>query len=211
MTDLFIPALVVNGTSLFAGTGGGLFRSTDNGTNWTPANNGLRNLDIEALAVEGTNLFAVNGSNISLSTDNGTSWTSVNTGLSNQIVDRLATSGTNLFAGTYRGAWRRPLSEMITSVEDQPTNLALRLELEQNFPNPFNPMTIIFFSLPSRSFAELKVFDTLGREVAVLLSGEFSPGTYSQQWEAAGLTSGIYFCRLQAGSFSKTKKLILLR
>ena len=86
-----------------------------------------------------------------------------------------------------------------------------RYALEQNYPNPFNPATAISFSLPRKSFVSLKVFDALGREVAILLADELSAGTYSRQWNAAGLASGVYFCQLQAGLFSETRKLILLR
>jgi lysophospholipase L1-like esterase len=83
--------------------------------------------------------------------------------------------------------------------------------LGQNYPNPFNPATIISFRFPSHSFVSLKVFDTLGREVSTLLSEQLSAGTYSRQWDATGLASGVYFYRLQAGSFIETKKLVLLR
>jgi hypothetical protein len=83
--------------------------------------------------------------------------------------------------------------------------------LRQNFPNPFNPSTNISFSLPTRSFVSLKVIDLLGREVATIISEEMSAGSYSRQWNANNLTSGVYFYRLQAGSFAETKKLILLK
>jgi Putative multicopper oxidases len=86
-----------------------------------------------------------------------------------------------------------------------------RFSLGQNFPNPFNPTTTISFALPSRSFVSLKVFDLLGREVATIVSEEMSAGSYSKQWNAANISSGIYFYRLQAGSFTETKKLVLLR
>jgi Secretion system C-terminal sorting domain len=83
--------------------------------------------------------------------------------------------------------------------------------LDQNYPNPFNPSTTIPFSIPSQSFVTLKVVDALGREIAVLESGELPPGSYSHQWSPAGTTSGVYFYRLQAGPYSETKKLVLLR
>ncbi|MBU1299414.1 MAG: T9SS type A sorting domain-containing protein, partial [Bacteroidetes bacterium] len=163
--------------------------------------------------VSGTNLFAgTDGGGVFLSTNNGTSWTAVNTGLTYTDVLSLAVSGTNLFAGTSGGGvWRRPLSEMVTSVQRLSTNLPTHFSLEQNYPNPFNPATTISFSLPSKSFVSLKVFDALGREVATLLSEELPAGTYSQQWNAASLPSGVYFYRLQSGSFIETKKLVLLR
>jgi len=84
-------------------------------------------------------------------------------------------------------------------------------ELGQNYPNPFNPETTISFSISTKAFVTLKVFDALGREISILLSEELSAGTYSQQWNAAGLSGGVYFYRLQAGTFTETKKLILLR
>ena len=83
--------------------------------------------------------------------------------------------------------------------------------LGQNYPNPFNPETTISFSVPTESFVSLKVFDSLGREVATLLHEQFPAGTYARQWDAAGLASGAYFYRWQAGSFIETKKLLLLR
>jgi hypothetical protein len=103
----------------------------------------------------------------------------------------------------------------IRNLMDLPNGYAL----EQNYPNPFNPATTISFSVPNQSFVSLKVFDALGREVSILLSEQLSAGTYSRQWDAADLSSGVYFCRFvanafplgQASSFIETKKLILLR
>jgi endoglucanase len=83
--------------------------------------------------------------------------------------------------------------------------------LMQNYPNPFNPSTTISFSLPSKSIVSLKVFDLTGKENATIVSQELSAGTYSRQWNAAHMSSGIYFYRLQAGSFTETKKLVLLK
>jgi hypothetical protein len=83
--------------------------------------------------------------------------------------------------------------------------------LEQNYPNPFNPTTTISFSLPSKTFVTLKIFDALGREVSVVLGEELSPGTYSRQWNSANAPSGVYFYRLQAGQYTETKKMLLLR
>ena len=83
--------------------------------------------------------------------------------------------------------------------------------LSQNYPNPFNPSTNISFSLPSRSFVLLKVFDVLGREITTIVSEELSAGNYSRQWNASNLPSGVYFYRLQAGEFVQTKKLMILK
>jgi len=83
--------------------------------------------------------------------------------------------------------------------------------LVQNYPNPFNPATSISFALASESFVSLKVFDPLAREVSILLSEQLPAGTYSRRWSAAGLPSGVYFYRLQAGDFVETKRMLLLK
>jgi hypothetical protein len=88
--------------------------------------------------------------------------------------------------------------------------------LYQNYPNPFNPSTKIKYSIPSvgtslMKFVQLKVYDALGNEVATLVDGLKSAGEYEVTFSANGLTSGIYFYKLNAGSFSETKKMILLR
>lgn len=99
----------------------------------------------------------------------------------------------------------------ITGVEEPLTSIPGAYSLSQNYPNPFNPTTTISFSLPSKSFVSLKIFDALGKEVATLVSEELAPGTYQRQWKANGLPSSVYFYRLIAGSFIETKKLILLK
>jgi hypothetical protein len=100
-----------------------------------------------------------------------------------------------------------------TSVETHKVinNIPAEYGLFQNYPNPFNPATTISFSLPTGSFVSLKVFDLIGREVAIIVSQELFAGTYTRQWNATNMSSGIYFYRLQAGSFTETKKLILMK
>lgn len=97
-----------------------------------------------------------------------------------------------------------------TSIHNK-TNIPSVISLFQNYPNPFNPSTTISFALPSRSFVTLKVFDLLGREVSTIVSEEMSAGSYSRTWSTTNVSSGIYFYRLQAGSFIDTKKCYLLR
>lgn len=90
--------------------------------------------------------------------------------------------------------------------------------LSQNFPNPFNPSTIISYQLPANSHVTLKVYDVLGREVETLVDGRQSAGNHAVKFEAKGLPSGVYFYRLsakplsgQAGNFIETKKLVMLK
>ncbi len=83
--------------------------------------------------------------------------------------------------------------------------------LEQNYPNPFNPNTKIRFSISSNEFVTLKVFDVLGNEVANLVNEELTSGIYQYDFDASNLSSGVYYYKLKAGSFSETKKMILIR
>ncbi len=83
--------------------------------------------------------------------------------------------------------------------------------LQPCYPNPFNPSTTISFSIPTKSYITLKIFDLLGKEVATVASEELPAGNYSRQWNAANTASGIYFYSLRVGTFSETKKLLLLR
>lgn len=89
--------------------------------------------------------------------------------------------------------------------------IAEKFELMQNYPNPFNPTTTISFSIPSSTFTSLKVFDTLGNEVAILVNEEKPAGTYEVEFNADGLTSGVYMYSLHAGNFIATKKLLLMK
>jgi hypothetical protein len=83
--------------------------------------------------------------------------------------------------------------------------------LEQNFPNPFNPTTIIRFDLPAEGFVKGVVYDILGREVATLLNDEMSAGSHQVTFNAAGIPSGVYFFRLESGKYSSSIKMILMK
>ena len=84
-------------------------------------------------------------------------------------------------------------------------------ELSQNYPNPFNPSTKISWQSPVASHQTLKVYDVLGNEVATLVNEEKPAGSYEVEFDASSLASGIYFYRLQSGSFNQTKKMILMK
>jgi len=86
-----------------------------------------------------------------------------------------------------------------------------KFSLEQNYPNPFNPSTIIRYAIGSKQFVQLKLFDVLGKEIITLVDEEKSAGTYEVEFYAKGLSSGIYFYKIQSGSFADIKKMILLR
>ncbi len=98
-----------------------------------------------------------------------------------------------------------------TDVDDDPSTLPRQFALNQNYPNPFNPSTVISFDLPHRAEVTLSVFNLLGQEVARLIDGEVPAGEQSVSWNADNNSAGIYFYRLNAGEFSETKKMVLLK
>jgi hypothetical protein len=93
----------------------------------------------------------------------------------------------------------------------RPLNVAVEFELYDNYPNPFNPSTTIKFELPKSSHVSLTVYDILGREVSVLVNEKREAGAYEVKFDGSNLASGVYFYRIQAGSFVQTKQLLLLR
>jgi hypothetical protein len=107
----------------------------------------------------------------------------------------------------------------LVGIEENKSDIPTKFALSQNYPNPFNPSTTIKYSIPrsirrgehSVSQTTLKVFDILGREVATLVNKQQKAGNYEVIFDASNLSSGVYFYRLQSGSFVETKKIVLLR
>jgi hypothetical protein len=99
----------------------------------------------------------------------------------------------------------------LDAVEDITSGIPESYKLSQNYPNPFNPTTNIEFSLPKSGNVTLKVFNILGQEVAVLVNGNMSAGTYKVDFDASKLSSGLYIYQVEAGSFTSSKKMMLLK
>ena len=101
--------------------------------------------------------------------------------------------------------------EKILTVTKNEKELPENFELYQNYPNPFNPTTTIKYSIPELSFVTLKIYDILGNEVATLINEEQSVGYYFVSVYASSMSSGIYFYQLKAGSYTQTKRMIILK
>lgn len=219
LTDYNINSFAMNGPNLFAASGSkGIFRSSNDGANWTSVNDGLPTdisglyIHTKSIIADDTTLFTAIDRTIFFSTNNGLNWKTASSGLTiNSTIQIIGLGNSNIYAGTYGdGIWCCTLSN-ITSVKEPEQVFPISVQLDQNYPNPFNPVTTISFSIPSRSFVTLKVFDLIGREVAIIASEEMPAGSYTKQWNALNMSSGIYFYHLQAGLFTETKKLVLLR
>ncbi len=148
---------------------------------------------------------------VKISTDGGTTFPFT-------IFDRngatLATAGTSSSSFVPTASQWSTFSVCFanaTDINNQGLLTAGEFRLAQNYPNPFNPVTSIEFNLPKSSFVSLKVYDLTGREVRNLISERMDGGIHSVSFNAEGLSSGVYFYRLEAGEFSSVKKMILLK
>jgi hypothetical protein len=127
----------------------------------------------------------------------------------NPLCDYQATLSGCIISGITYG-------QLLVSVDEVISN-SHSFKLEQNFPNPFNPITTIKYEIPNVEttrrvvFTTLKVYDVLGNEVAILVNEERQPGVYEVEFDASSLASGIYLCQLKTGNFVDTKKMIFLK
>jgi len=209
-----IMSLMAAGGNVFAGTlGTGIYCSTDSGATWAPSDSGLSNQTVYTFAVSGRDIFAGTADGIFLSTNAGESWKAVNEGLApGTTVNCFTLAGGTLFAGTSNnGVWRRPLSEMTTSVSTQSGEWPTGFRLEQNYPNPFNPTTTIRYGLPGKAHVILCIHNTLGQKMATLVNETQEAGYHDVRFDGRGLASGVYFYRLSAGNYQETKKLLIVR
>lgn len=86
-----------------------------------------------------------------------------------------------------------------------------RFDLSQNYPNPFNPTTTIIYEIAKETIVSLKVYDVIGNEVVTLVNETKPAGTYEVIFDATNLSNGVYLYKIQAGNFTATKKLILMK
>ena len=209
LANTFVAALAASDSNLFAGTLHGVFRTTNEGVYWTYA--GLNNYSVAALTVNGADLYAkTDDAELFVSTNYGTTWTKFDSGSVSENIISLAANQSNLYAGSSMGVIYRSVSG-ITDVQQINHNLPELFSLYQNYPNPFNPATRIRYEIPKASFVSLKIYDLLGREVATLVNEEKQAGSYEVEFDGSNLSSGIYFYRMQAGSYINTKKFVLLK
>jgi hypothetical protein len=130
------------------------------------------------------------------------------TNTSGSLTFRFVSNGNGLASGW--GAVVKS-TQGVTDVEEDQGNTVIPsiFALEQNYPNPFNPTTTINFDVPNASNVILKVYDVLGNEITTLVNEELSPGSYEATFDGSGLSSGVYFYRMQAGDFVEIRKLVL--
>jgi ligand-binding sensor domain-containing protein len=210
LTNLSVRALVVSGSNIFAGTDAGVFLSTSTGSNWTAINSGLTNLNVRTFAAVGADVFAGSDSGVFRTSDNGASWIAVNAGLTSKAVHALALFGFGsapnvIFTATDNGIWRRPLSEITTSLSFRPQQAPLDFRI--------NPSGSISFTLTDPTRVKLTAHSPSGQKVAVLLAEELPAGSYTRRVdaEAATLPNGVYVYRLRVGDATESRTIARTR
>jgi len=147
---------------------------------------------------------------IYVTTNTGSSWTKV--GVDSTVILGLVSYGDTTFALTQdRGLFAMKSTGVLSDAQDEITQIPVNVSLLQNFPNPFNPRTTIRYQVPSTVRVSLRVYNLLGQEVAKLVDEEKTGGEHEVSLDASRLSSGIYFYRIVAGSFTQTRKLVLLK
>jgi photosystem II stability/assembly factor-like uncharacterized protein len=191
-----------------------ILRKSISDNEWRQASTGIfRDGTFLHVSAPSANVIYVCGSNgmIYKSSNGGDTWID-HTLLTNRNINAIFFfDETHGFAVGDSGLIVHTSNGGLTGVGDQIDSSPAKFVLEQNYPNPFNPATKFEFRIANRELVNLKVFDVLGKEVATLVSGVLPAGNYSQHWNAGGMPGGVYFYRLQVGSYRETKRLVFLK
>jgi hypothetical protein len=214
------PLYMTSYDSIFyAGALNGVYMSTNNGNNWSSISNGLPNgfsRPVNCIIKHNNFLFAslydeFNQYGVYRSDNLGLNWYSFNEGF-NFSCDptSLLEMDDYLFTSTAsHGLWKRPIT--ITNINSFENNNLFDFNLSQNYPNPFNPTTVIRYSIIENRFVSLKVYDTIGKEIATLVNEKQNAGNYEVEFNGTNYSSGIYFYKLVSESFSQTKQMLLIK
>jgi hypothetical protein len=189
----------------------GLISTTNSGTNWTTVTQTFATTNITGITGAGNQVWtSLLSPAIWYSSDDGATWgaTAQYTAPSGSFNHMTkARNGSTLWAVRSDGGISR-YGSIITGITPISENTPVDYQLSQNYPNPFNPTTKISFALPKSG---LKVYDILGKEVTTLVNSNMNVGSYSLEFNASNLTSGIYFYRLESNGFIDTKKMMLIK
>ena len=124
----------------------------------------------------------------------------------NTSQNSVELSGINDFAYFTLGDVDSPLP-----IEEENESLPQSFSISQNFPNPFNPSTVIKYQVPENTFVTITIYDVLGNEISKLVNQQQTPGYYSASFDGFGLSSGLYICTMKAGNFTASNKMILIK
>ncbi len=222
LTSISVPVITYLSESgrLWAGTIHGVWLSTNSGTTWEHRSNGLSPdpYSSSIIRVNGKLVTSLKfgGSGVFFSTDEGMNWEEISEGLPFlNTINKLIVYEDKIIAATSDGLWQRDTSEVVTALEER-NRLLVKFKLYPNYPNPFNPETVIRYQLPSSSAVNLDIYNLMGQKIKTLVSAKQSTGSYQVKWDGknhAGIpvASGVYLYRLKANAGVQSKKMILMR
>ncbi|MDQ3019565.1 MAG: T9SS type A sorting domain-containing protein [Bacteroidota bacterium] len=191
-----------------------IYKSINNGVSWDSSDVPFSLNTLEVSPDNNNIIYAGTQTGLYRSLNQGASWDLYNNsftpsknviGLSKEI-----NTGDTIFVCTNDAVYK-VFRDFLVGISNSNSITAGSYILEQNFPNPFNPNTIINYELSTKNYVTLKIFNSIGKEVATLVNQKQSPGRYSVDFNAANLPSGIYFYRIQTEGFIQTKGMMLLK
>ena len=186
-----------------------LYKTTDGGLSWVQFPSSLYGLEDIAFGNENRG-WAATFDAISTTTNGGLTWTTEAAANGPSRFGLLP--GEDLWLGGRSTNVLRHVGSPLVGVQGQPEpTRPVAFSLRQNYPNPFNPATVIGFDVPVTIRVTLTVYDILGKEVVRLVDEVRTPGSYRVTWNGSGFASGVYFCRMHAGSFNDMKRFVLVK
>lgn len=201
-----ITDLSKNDDYIFAGTYNGVYSSADTGKTWSCLGPSYSILSV--YAKDSIVFVCIHGGGLFRSENNGQSWTPID---GNHFYSYLLYNNKIFVSFLYNSLWYYDLSQM-TNVSELNNSIPNRFILQQNYPNPFNQSTKITYSVSKSDHVILKIYDVLGSEIKTLVNNFQLINTYSINFNASNLSSGIYFYKFQIGKdFVQTRKMLLIR
>jgi photosystem II stability/assembly factor-like uncharacterized protein len=201
-------------TGVIVGNSGTILKSTNSGNTWRLANtNHLKYTSLFRDANPAANrITAVGGAGtIITSIDGGNSWTIQPSGTSSILYGVHFRDANYGCAVGESGVILTTTDGGAVFVNQISSEVPDKYSLSQNYPNPFNPNTKIKYQIVKTGYVKVNVFDINGREIATLVNENQKPGTYETEFNGNGLTSGVYFYKLQTGNFVETKKMLMIK
>ena len=220
-TENLFAATFSGVNAICTGANGTIITSNDEGLSWVSSVSGVSTTIFDVKYLNILTAVASSENGVVLRTeDGGATWTAITTpveadlfalNFANENVGiSIGSEGTEIYSNDGGLTWLTGITANVL-----PANKKFDAKLSQNYPNPFNPSTVINYSIPDNSTVSIKIYDMTGREVRTLVNSYQAPGSYSVKFDAANLSSGIYFYVLRANSgkneITKTMRMILTK
>lgn len=209
-------SLSIENTIIYISEIGLLFKSSDSGNSWENIGAMLQSLDhsfyIRSILPdqnEPNKVYVATKEGLFLTKDNGSNWNKIYNGsvflmkADHDFPRNIYLLGSSLM--------RIVDTIQVTGINQNPSYIHLRFSLNQNFPNPFNPLTNISYLLPEKSFVTIQVYDLLGKKVAELVNSIKKSGTHSVTFNGFSFASGTYIVNMKAGNYRQSRKILLIK